>query len=66
MAHNSESQYNAFPHVPMDQLAPGDILWNPGHVGLFVSGGTAIHAPHTGDVVRYHSASYYQSAARPG
>lgn len=66
MSHNSEAQYGSFPHVPMDQLAPGDIVWTPGHVGLYVGGGTAIHAPHTGDVVRYIGVSYFEGAARPG
>jgi cell wall-associated NlpC family hydrolase len=66
MPHNSESQYNKFPHVPMSQLQPGDILWRPDHVGIYVGGGMAIHATHPGDVVRYISASYFQGAARPG
>jgi cell wall-associated NlpC family hydrolase len=66
MSHNSEAQYGAFPHVPMSQLLPGDIVWKPGHVGLYVGNGIVIHAPHTGDVVKYHNVSYYQGAARPG
>jgi len=66
MPHNSEAQYASFPHVPMSQLQPGDIVWKPGHVGLYVGNGTVIHAPQTGDVVKYHGVSHYQSAARPG
>jgi cell wall-associated NlpC family hydrolase len=66
MSHNSEAQYARFPRVPMDQLRPGDILWAPGHVGIYVGNGAVIHAPHTGDVVRYINASYFDGAVRPG
>ena len=66
LPHNSESQYSSYPHVPMNQLAPGDIAWRPDHVGLFVGNGTAIHATHTGDVIRYIGVDYFQGASRPG
>ncbi len=66
MGHNSESQYASFPRVPMDALAPGDIVWGPGHVGIYVGGGAVIHAPHSGDVVRYIDVDYFRGAVRPG
>jgi cell wall-associated NlpC family hydrolase len=66
MSHSDSAQYNSFPHVPMDQLAPGDLVWKPGHIGIYVGGGVAIHATKPGDVVRYISVSYFQAAARPG
>ena len=43
--------------VPLSQIQPGDLVfyWNAGHVALYIGGGSVIHAPHTGDVVRYGS-----------
>jgi cell wall-associated NlpC family hydrolase len=66
LPHNSESQHSNFPQVPMDQLAPGDIVWRPGHVGLYVGNGAVIHAPHTGENVQYIGVGYFEGASRPG
>jgi cell wall-associated NlpC family hydrolase len=43
--------------VPRDALEPGDLVFfdGLGHVGIYVGGGSFIHAPHTGDVVRISS-----------
>ncbi len=32
---------------------PGDILWWPGHVGIYAGNGQYINAPSSGDVVKY-------------
>jgi cell wall-associated NlpC family hydrolase len=70
MPHYSGAQYSSLPHVRLDSMLPGDLVfWGPGgsqHVGLYVGNGLMIHAPHTGDVVRI--APVYGSpigAARP-
>jgi cell wall-associated NlpC family hydrolase len=71
LPHSSGAQYASLPHVAMSQLQPGDLVFfgRPiHHVGMFVGGGTMIHAPETGDVVKY-STIYrrdYVGAARPG
>jgi cell wall-associated NlpC family hydrolase len=44
--------------LPINEAQPGDILWRYGHVGLYIGGGTYIHAPQTGDVVRYATNIY--------
>lgn len=31
---------------------PGDVVWSPGHVGIYVSPGMMIAAPHSGSVVK--------------
>lgn len=46
----------ALKKVPVFQARPGDVLWNSHHVAIYVGDGQYIHAPHTGDVVRYGSA----------
>jgi peptidoglycan DL-endopeptidase CwlO len=61
----SSEQLAALTPVPMSAIQPGDILWRPGHVGLYAGGGWVIAATKTGDVVRYQPASYYVRAVRP-
>jgi cell wall-associated NlpC family hydrolase len=45
--------------VSQDQLEPGDLVFfdGLGHVGIYVGGGSFIHAPHTGTVVQISSLS---------
>jgi cell wall-associated NlpC family hydrolase len=55
MGHFTVTQYHSFPHVPLDQLQPGDIVFfysDLGHNGMYIGNGQFIHAPRTGDVVK--------------
>jgi cell wall-associated NlpC family hydrolase len=55
MDHYTGSQWAAFPHVGLDQLAPGDLVFfgsDLHHVGIYEGGGIMIHAPQTGDFVK--------------
>jgi cell wall-associated NlpC family hydrolase len=69
LPHYSGAQASMFPRVPLDQLAPGDLIttssW-PAHIGIWVGGGY-IHATHTGDVIKFVSGSgSVVDAVRPG
>ena len=69
MAHGSQSQYLSFPHVPISQLQPGDLVFfgssgpTNHHVGIVVGPGVMIDAPHTGSFVQM--VSYYRTDLVP-
>jgi len=66
LPHNSSAQYASTKHVSLDKLKPGDLVFSPGHVGLYIGHGQMIHAPETGDHVRVaplHGSVY--GAGRP-
>ena len=71
LPHSSYAQYGAGSPVSRGDLQPGDLVFfdGLGHVGIYVGGGSFIHAPHTGDVVKISSmtgwyASTYMGARR--
>ncbi len=69
MGHNDATQHNSFPHVPLDMLAAGDIVWYSGHVGLYVGGGMVIHASSSHNAVVYvplASSGPWVEGVRPG
>lgn len=61
----SADQARELPEVALSRLRPGDILWRPGHVGLYAGDGRVIAATETGDVIRYQRASAFKRAVRP-
>lgn len=38
--------------VSAAEALPGDLMWRPGHVGIYTGNGMMIHSPHTGTVVK--------------
>jgi cell wall-associated NlpC family hydrolase len=57
LPHHAASQYGMGVAVSKDQLQAGDLVFfnGLGHAGIYVGGGSFIHAPHTGDVVKISS-----------
>jgi peptidoglycan DL-endopeptidase CwlO len=72
LPHNAAMQYGYGSPVSRSDLQPGDLVFfnGLGHAGIYVGGGSFIHSPHTGDVVKISSlgegwyASTYVGARR--
>ena len=67
---SSRAQYAGLPHVGMEQLAPGDLVFYGSpihHVGMFIGNGQMVNAPYTGEAVRVDSIYRldFAGAARP-
>lgn len=70
LPHFSGAQWANSIHIPLDQLQPGDLVFNwgfgggvPDHVGLYVGDGMMIHAPNSGGSVRYDSIWWWTGAS---
>jgi len=68
LPHSSYAQYGMGSPVSRDQLQPGDLVFfdGLGHEGIYVGGGSFIHAPHTGDVVKISSLSGWYASSYVG
>jgi cell wall-associated NlpC family hydrolase len=70
LAHGATAQQQSSTPVPLNALQPGDLVFfgsasYSSHVGIYVGGGSMIHAPHTGAVVSYGSISGAWIGGRP-
>ena len=68
LPHNAAAQYGYGSPVSRSDLQPGDLVFfdGLGHVGIYVGGGSFIHAPHTGDVVKISSLSGWYASTYVG
>ena len=60
---NSEDQAAFGTKVPVSLAEPGDILWRPGHVAIFIGDDKYIHEPYSGEDCREASGVGYFTAA---
>ena len=70
LPHSSAAQFGSGERVSRGDLAPGDLVFFGSpvhHVGIYVGGGSYIHAPSSGDVVKISALdrSDYRGAVRP-
>jgi cell wall-associated NlpC family hydrolase len=49
----------------MDDLEPGDLVYRPGHIGIYVGKGRMIHAPQSGYRVQESPLGRVIGAVRP-
>ncbi|MGH7912029.1 MAG: NlpC/P60 family protein [Candidatus Dormibacteraceae bacterium] len=73
----SEAQWSALPHVPLDHVQPGDLVFFnpgellpglPGHVGIYIGNDEMVDAPHSGALVQIANLADWPTpmgAARP-
>ncbi len=68
LPHYTGAQWNMGTPVSREQLQAGDLVFfnGLGHVGIYVGGGSFIHSPHTGDVVKISSMSGWYSSTFMG
>lgn len=50
---------------PASQAVPGDIVWRPGHVGIYIGNGRTIEAHSPAEGIGYGTLSYFQRAGSP-
>jgi peptidoglycan DL-endopeptidase CwlO len=68
LPHNAAAQYGVGTPVDRSQLQPGDLVFfnGLGHAGIYVGGGSFIHSPHTGDVVKISSMTGWYASSYVG
>ena len=68
LPHSSYAMYGMGSPVSRGALQAGDLVFfdGLGHMGIYVGGGSFIHAPHSGDVVKISSISGWYASTYVG
>jgi peptidoglycan DL-endopeptidase CwlO len=68
LPHNAAAQYGYGTPVDRSQLQAGDLVFfnGLGHAGIYIGGGSFIHSPHTGDVVKISPMSGWYASTYVG
>jgi cell wall-associated NlpC family hydrolase/outer membrane murein-binding lipoprotein Lpp len=71
LPHQSGAQYASIPHITQSEIQPGDLIFYKtpiGHVAMYIGGGSLIHAPAPGDVVKIAPVNWAKvvGIGRPG
>jgi len=59
LSHSSSAQHYAGHRVSRSEATPGDLIWTPGHVAIYLGGNKQIDAPRPGESI--HVRSIWQS-----
>lgn len=63
----SGSQWNAATEISWNDLKPGDIIWKPGHIGIYIGNNQIIHAANPKRGVVVDPLSWYKNKGyKPG
>ena len=71
LPHQSFRQYEALPHIPIQEARPGDLIfyYSPiSHVGMYIGNGQLVNAANTGTLVKVATVNWGKvtGVGRPG
>ena len=64
LSHYSESQAS-FCNKSLSEAVPGDVVWRPGHVGIYIGNGTTIEAKNPSMGITYGTLSSFSACGSP-